>query len=225
MIQRSIPSRAKEEEELHEEMTKSEENFLEVWLQGQEKIGELQENLDEIDQQLRNHSKTPSDSTQKEALLSEDDPYTLRFDTTDTATDAQECDTTNSPTTSRLLPTQQLPIYTDDPLRFNEFWDFFRDAVHRQNISPIQKYHYLLGCLKGRAHAATEGRSITSANYSEAVDIIKRRFGNPSTMKLSLYNQLRKVPACTMRTKDLSTILEAVEKCCRQLRALEEEIK
>ncbi|KHN88149.1 hypothetical protein Tcan_18735 [Toxocara canis] len=34
LIQRSVPARAKEEEELYEETTKGEENFLEIWLQG-----------------------------------------------------------------------------------------------------------------------------------------------------------------------------------------------
>ncbi|KHN81698.1 hypothetical protein Tcan_07207 [Toxocara canis] len=61
LIQRSVPARAKEEEELHEETTKGAENFLEIWLQGQEKIEELQENLEEVNQQLRAHNETPSD--------------------------------------------------------------------------------------------------------------------------------------------------------------------
>ncbi|VDM28818.1 unnamed protein product [Toxocara canis] len=216
LIQRSVPVRAKEEEELNEEMTKDAENFLEVWLQGQEEIEELQENLDEVDQQLRDRNETPSADTHQEALPNDNTPHTLRIDTTNVTTDAQENSTTAPPATSRPSTSTSNITATSD--LHSEFWEFFRDAVHRQNTPPVQKYHCLLGCLKWRAHAATEGLSVTSANYPE-VDIIKSRIGNPITVRLSLYNQLRKVRVCTMRTKDLRGMLEAVEKCYRQLKA------
>ena len=56
------------------------------------------------------------------------------------------------------------------------FWDSFESAIHlNRSLSDVDKFNYLRSYLES---TAADGLSLTSANYAEAVDILKKRFGN-----------------------------------------------
>uniref|UniRef100_A0A914WWH6 Integrase catalytic domain-containing protein n=1 Tax=Plectus sambesii TaxID=2011161 RepID=A0A914WWH6_9BILA len=122
------------------------------------------------------------------------------------------------------LPSLQLPTYDGDPLKWSEFWDAYESAIHTQGIPQVQKFTYLISCVKGKAHTAIEGMAITNANYQEAISILKHRFGNINVIKRSLYTQLRKIPISTGKTVDLRSTLEEVDRVCRQLQSVGEDV-
>ena len=45
-------------------------------------------------------------------------------------------------------------------------------------LTDIDKFNYLRSLLRGTAREAVSGLMLTAANYSEAIAILKRRFGN-----------------------------------------------
>ncbi|KRX81644.1 hypothetical protein T06_8205, partial [Trichinella sp. T6] len=68
----------------------------------------------------------------------------------------------------------ELPKFDGDVLQFDTFWEQFEDQIHRQ---PEFKFTYLRSCLTGNALNAIDGLTVTAANYSAAIDILKSRFG------------------------------------------------
>ena len=59
------------------------------------------------------------------------------------------------------------------------FWDTFESAVHKNpTLSSINKFNYLNSLLESAAAEAIAGLTLTSANYEEAVAILKQCLGN-----------------------------------------------
>ena len=73
-------------------------------------------------------------------------------------------------------------------------------SIHNSdNISDIDKFNYLKGCLKGEAFAAILGWTLTSENYKEAIQVLHDRFGNeqilisPHVESLLKINKIRSI--------------------------------
>jgi len=123
------------------------------------------------------------------------------------------------------LPKLQLPIFYGDPLKWVEFYDSFESSVHSQNIPDVQKFNYLLSTLRGSAHKALEGISVTNSNYLEALGILKKRYGDQNVIKRYLYSELRNIPPSSPKTPDLRRTLESIDRICRQLSFLGENLE
>ena len=74
------------------------------------------------------------------------------------------------------LPKISLPHFRGDLLRWTAFWDSFESAVHSND--RLDKFNYLRSLLEGTAYDAVAGLALTAANYEQAVEILKKRFGN-----------------------------------------------
>ena len=76
------------------------------------------------------------------------------------------------------LPKLSLKRLDGDLTRWATFWDSFESPIHNHpGLSDIDKLNYLNTSLEGPASEAISGLKLTTANYSEAVAILKRRFG------------------------------------------------
>ena len=84
------------------------------------------------------------------------------------------------PTAGRVkLPKITLPHFRGNPLQWTAFWDSYESAVHlNDSLSEVDKFNYLKSLLEKAAYDAVAGLTLSAANYREAVDILKRRFGN-----------------------------------------------
>ena len=70
------------------------------------------------------------------------------------------------------LPKIQLPEFSGDPLMWQGFWDQYQVSIHsNDNLSDIDKFNSLKGCLKGEALAAVSGLTLNLKNYKEAVQL------------------------------------------------------
>ena len=68
--------------------------------------------------------------------------------------------------------------YNGDMTKWTAFWDSFDSSIHQNlDISDVDKFNYLNSLLEGAAADAVSGLKLTAANYTEAVEILKRRFG------------------------------------------------
>lgn len=83
-------------------------------------------------------------------------------------------------TTERVkLPKISLPHFRGNLMRWPAFWDLFNSAIHsNERLSEIDKFNYLRLLLEGTAYDAIAGLALSAANYGEAVEILRKRFGN-----------------------------------------------
>ena len=59
------------------------------------------------------------------------------------------------------------------------FWDSFESPIDGSTLlSQIDKFKYLWSLVEKSAGEAISGITLTADNYTEAVTILKRRFGN-----------------------------------------------
>ncbi|VDM96653.1 unnamed protein product [Onchocerca ochengi] len=109
-----------------------------------------------------------------------------------------------------------LPTFSGDPNFWGEFWSGFSAAVHLQSISNIQKLNYLMSCLKGDALLAATGYDIAPENYYVIRNALTEKFGQPTTIKKSLYNELQ---SFKRNDREWKATIEANERVLRQLEA------
>ena len=77
------------------------------------------------------------------------------------------------------LPKISLPHLKGNPVYWTAFWDSYESAIHlNSSLSDVDKFNYLKSLLERSAYDAIAGLTLSSANYREAIDILKRRFGN-----------------------------------------------
>ena len=77
------------------------------------------------------------------------------------------------------LPKITLPRFNGDPVKWTSFWDSYQSAVHaNSNLSEVDKFNYLRLLLDSSAHDAIAGLTLSSANYQQAIEILRKRFGN-----------------------------------------------
>ncbi|MEE4247410.1 MAG: DUF1759 domain-containing protein [Kangiellaceae bacterium] len=77
------------------------------------------------------------------------------------------------------LPKLQLPTFDGDRTQWTSFWDRFCSSIHENcELTPADKFNYLLCCLTNEAKNAVAGLTITNDNYSIAIDSLNSRFGS-----------------------------------------------
>ena len=87
---------------------------------------------------------------------------------------------THTPIEPRVkLPKIDLTKFDGDFTKWTTFWDVFESSVHMNlTLSKVDKFIYLRSLLESTAADAISGLSLSSANYDEAVTILRKRFGN-----------------------------------------------
>ena len=77
------------------------------------------------------------------------------------------------------LPKLVLKKFNGDHSKWISFWDTFEASVHKnENLSPIDKFNYLILLLEWSATESISGLMLTASNYDEAIEILNGRFGN-----------------------------------------------
>ena len=121
------------------------------------------------------------------------------------------------------LPKLVLRPFNGDITMWNTFWESYDSAVHKnRDLSDIDKFNYLNSLLTGTAREAVAGLSLTTANYTEAVSILKKRFGNVERIKTRHMEILMNIETVTS-SRDLRALRKLhdhVESHVRSLSAL-----
>lgn len=120
------------------------------------------------------------------------------------------------------LPRINLPTFNGDYNSWRSFHDLFSSVVHTNtNLQPVQKLHYLKGCLSGEAERLLSHIPITNEDYTPAWEKLKERYENK---RLLINMQLRKltnpVHINNESTKGLRMLLDTTEECLQQVQAL-----
>ena len=115
----------------------------------------------------------------------------------------------NKVTLKIKLPKLNLPVFEDNILCWQKFWDIFSSSVHEQEVPNVTKFSYLKGSLCGAAAAVIGGISITNDNYDIVIELLKEKFGKREVIIDALYSQLQYLPIVTesvMLTPHLKTL-------------------
>ena len=124
------------------------------------------------------------------------------------------------------LPKLELPMFDGDPLQWQGFFEQFNASIHNnEQLTDIDRFSYLKRYLKGRAFDVVSGLSLNSANYKEAIALLKERFGDPQVLITAHMESLLKIRR--LRSSDdvegLRKLYGEIEKCVRNLRSLKVE--
>ena len=123
------------------------------------------------------------------------------------------------------LPKIELVSFSGDKTKWIEFWDSFQCAIHNNiKLSNVEKFNYLKSKMVGEARSAIAGLALSSENYPVAVDILKRRFGNPQEIVDLHYNQLINMQSATNKVCSLRYLSDEVERHLRELEVLHQVI-
>ena len=85
--------------------------------------------------------------------------------------------------------------FSGDSTKWQTVYDLLKTSGHASSLSDAQKFSYLIGCLEGDALNAISGLAPTSQNYTQALELLEKRFGNPQLIISSHINILVKLSA------------------------------
>ncbi|MCA4774573.1 DUF1759 domain-containing protein, partial [Wolbachia endosymbiont of Mansonella perstans] len=180
----------KREEKVFESILEGEQGLFRVIHEGQEAIITLTRRKNEIEQKLEGILKVVR--KEQEIIIP-------------------------SPNHTVQLPQLSLPTFNEDPRQWGQFWSSFDAAVHSQTIPDIQKLNYFYSCLKEEALQAVSGYEIAPENYGIIRQLLKNKYGDPSTIASILYRELQ---SFKQNEKEWMITIENIERVLRQLEAL-----
>ena len=122
------------------------------------------------------------------------------------------------------LPKLELRKFDGDITHWTAFWDSFESAIHSNgSLSDIEKFNYLRSLLEKSAKEAISGLTLSSANYQQAIDVLKRRFGNKERLVSRHMDLLVGLDRVTTDSKvgALRKLYDKIESNIRSLQSLE----
>lgn len=115
-----------------------------------------------------------------------------------------DSDTKSVPVMSQLkLPTIQLPEFAGDFNSWLTFHDMFVSLIDKaDDLSCVQKLHYLKAALKGEAARLIEPIVTTEENYNIAWQMLVDRYGNKKLLKKRHIQAILRLPKMTNSSLD-----------------------
>lgn len=119
------------------------------------------------------------------------------------------------------LPVIKIPTFDGTYFKWLEFKETFISLVHENNsIKNIHKFHYLLSYLEGEAARVLCNLEVTDANYSEAWQLLCKRYDNKRQLINNHLRALFSIETVRETDKSLRFIVDHVNKNLRALRTL-----
>ena len=119
------------------------------------------------------------------------------------------------------LPKLQLPVFDGSILDWPTFFDSFKSAVHQDtSIDNIHKFQYLLAHVKGEAARVIQGLQITGSNYTEAINILKERYGQDHKIIAAYMKALWELPKPKQDMNSLREFHDKMQSYIRGLKSL-----
>ena len=116
-----------------------------------------------------------------------------------------------------------IPEFGGDLKKYRGFWNTFQVAIDsKATLSKVSKFTHLKKALVGDAVRSVHGLECTDANYDEAVDILKKRFGNKQIIISSHMDDLTNLTQVSdnQDTKKLRSLYDKIEGNLRSLKGL-----
>ena len=114
--------------------------------------------------------------------------------------------------------------FNGDLTKWESFWSSFESSINlNTTLTAVYKFNYLNSLLEGPALAAVAGLKLTTADYSETLDTLKKRFGNKQQIISRHMDTLLELESVTSsnNTKALHRLYDQLEFQVRSLKSLE----
>ena len=121
------------------------------------------------------------------------------------------------------LPKLTIKPFNGKLTAWTPFWDSFNSAIHENpELSKVDKFNYLRSMVTHAAAEAICGLTLTSANYDEAIEVLKKRFGNKQLIVNKHMEQLLNVEGVSSQhdVKGLRHLYDVIESNVRSLKSL-----
>ncbi|VDL66973.1 unnamed protein product, partial [Nippostrongylus brasiliensis] len=111
-----------------------------------------------------------------------------------------------------------IPKFSGKIWEWENFWNAFNYSVHSRNLEDIYKMNYLMEALQGEARRTIIQFQVSGANYTMAIDHLKKKYGNPQLLLSELVGRLEKCHAGSRRMEDQRTLYEELSSIVNQMR-------
>ena len=119
------------------------------------------------------------------------------------AADTSSLVATFPPSYSRF-PVIEVPKFNGDYSQWTTFWDTYAAHIHESKVlTDIHKFNLLHKYLEGNAKRCIEGIPETQKGYTEAIDILKKKFNVPHRIVASHYEAMRNLEHPVYNLTDL----------------------
>lgn len=121
-----------------------------------------------------------------------------------------------------LLPVMNIPKFNGDFKEWKSFFDLFQSIIHtNNNLSTIQKYHYLKQSLEGEAASVLKHLVITEANYETAYELLQKKYDKEDLIiEMHLETLMQCPPLKHASVDEFRKLLNVFEETLRALSAL-----
>lgn len=195
-----------------------------------ERLDDLWEKINESIYEIETHEDyTESEAFSKERLDFENRYYEIKSSLLDKSKEFPDLSaldqTTRGDTTLHggmdhvRLPQIKLQNFDGNIDEWLSFRDLYTSLIHRKpDLSEVEKFHYLKGCLGGEAKALVDSLKITRGNYTIAWDSLQNRYNNSKLLKKRQVQSLFKLPTLGKESVvDLQRLLESFERSVQTL--------
>ena len=108
-----------------------------------------------------------------------------------------------SVTSSFNLPKTLLKSFSGDPLRWHDWFSFFKATIHANvTLTDAQRMTYLQNALTDRAKDSIIGYSYNGEFYNEAMQELQKQFGKPLHVTAAYLDKLEHWPRTTINNPE-----------------------
>lgn len=122
------------------------------------------------------------------------------------------------------LPKISIPRFSGDLIDWPQFRDVFKSLVHEETtLTPVEKFHYLIGSLSGEALRLATSFTIVGDNYESAWKSLINRYDNKRILAATYIRRVRQLklaPAASSSSPQLRSFLKVVADSFTALSAL-----
>ena len=115
------------------------------------------------------------------------------------------------------LPEWKIPKFNGDPKTYLQWWEAFKECVHKLKISRARKCYHLVGSLEGEAKRAIAGFSPTAANYPLILARIQSKWGDNQVLAAQLNHELLQLEPPSNNVSSLDQFSDEIERILGQL--------
>lgn len=116
------------------------------------------------------------------------------------------------------LPKVSIPTFCDGYVEWQSFADLYTVLIHdNEQLSNVQKFHYLRSSLSGEAAQIISHITITEANYEVAWESLRERYTNQRVITSVLIDKLINQPASSESVSDIKRLLDTTQQTLQML--------
>ena len=98
-------------------------------------------------------------------------------------------------TVKARLPKLEVKKFNGRIQEWQEFWDAFESPILKNDgLSAVDKFSYLRSLVQEPARSSIAGFALTGANYEEAFQVLKKRYGKGTAIQQAQVNDLLSLP-------------------------------